>query len=80
MPLMILGLVFVVGMFIFYLYSTSGRAGDYDAEEQTGSGKRPRPREKTVKPDDNLRKEDNVIYLSDDIDRIKRNHNIGSDD
>ena len=80
MPLMILGLVFVVGMFVFYLYSTSGSPVDDDSDVETGSGKRPRPREKTVKPDDNLRKEDNVIYLSDDIDRIKRNHNIGSDD
>lgn len=49
------------------MLSTSGSS---DKPEKQGAPKR-------KKPSDNLRQEENVIYLSDDIDQLKRNHNIG---
>ena len=70
MPLVILGLIFIVGIFIYYMVSTS-RGKDLE-DGSDGAEKDSRKRK-----DDDLRKEDNVIYLSDDIDKIKRNHNIG---
>ena len=70
MPLVILGLIFIVGIFIYYMVSTSSGKELEDGSE--GAEKDSRKRK-----DYDLRKEDNVIYLSDDIDKIKRNHNIG---
>ncbi len=70
MPLVILGLIFIVGIFIYYMVSTSSGKDLEDGSD--GAEKDSRKRK-----DDDLRKEDNVIYLSDDIDKIKRNHNIG---
>lgn len=61
MYLFLLGFVFVVGLFIYYFFSTSsGRDVD----------------DKPKKKDDNLKKEENVIFLPDDIDEIKKNHRI----
>lgn len=59
MPLMLLGFVFAIGLFIFYLVSTSDR----------GSG-----RSKTPKQNDDIKKEENVIFLPTDIERAKRDH------
>ena len=70
MPLVLLGLIFVVGIMAYYFLSSSRGAGTPPSEKPEN-----RPR-----PDDDLRKEDNVIYLSDDIDKIKRNHNSGNKD
>ena len=72
MPLMILGLIFVVGLFAWYMLSTSGSSDSDDTPPKD------KPKERPHRPDDNLRKEDNVIYLSDNIEQIKKNHNIGT--
>ncbi|MBQ1490159.1 MAG: hypothetical protein IIZ43_03845 [Eubacterium sp.] len=69
MPLILLGFIFVAGLLVYYFFS-SGRTPDDSSDHK--------PRK--PKKDDDLRTEDNVIYLSDDIDKIKRNHNIGNDD
>ena len=57
MPLLILGLVFVVGLFAFYLFSTSGNT----------------KKEAKHKKDD-LKKEENVIFLPDDLESMKERH------
>ncbi len=66
MPLFVLGFIFAVGLFIYYLISTSG-----GGEKQN--------RQKPRKSDD-VRTDDNVIYLTGDIDKIKKDHNIGGKD
>ena len=59
MPLMILGLVFAVGLFAFYLFCTSGNSNN----------------SKTPPPgDDDLKQEENVIFLPSDIEGVKRKH------
>ncbi|WP_027868588.1 hypothetical protein [Eubacterium sp. AB3007] len=63
MPLMVLGVVFVIGLFVYYLLSTSGSKDEPPAP--------PKPPKK-----DDIREEDNVIYLSDDIDKMKKNHRV----
>lgn len=56
MPLIILGLIFVIGVFILYLFST------YSSSSQK-------------KDDENkIKKEENVIFLPDDIESIKEKH------
>ncbi len=55
MPLLLLGLVFVVGLFAFYLFSTSGNT----------------KKEEEKKKADDLKKEENVIFLPDDLESIK---------
>lgn len=60
MPLMILGLVFVIGLFVFYLFSTRG----------SGGGETPDSAEKPKK-DDGLKRDENVIFLPDDVESIK---------
>ncbi len=60
MPLMILGLVFVIGLFVFYLFSTRG----------SGGGETPDSSEKPKK-DDGLKRDENVIFLPDDVESIK---------
>lgn len=58
MPLMLLGLVFVIGLFLFYLFSTkSGSSADEDKME-----------------DKDLKREENVIFLPDDLEKIKGKH------
>ena len=56
MPLLLLGLVFVVGLFAFYLFSTSGN----------------KKKEEEKKKADDLKKEENVIFLPDDLESIKQ--------
>lgn len=63
MQLILIGVIFMVGLLLYYIFSTSGGSDEEQPEKK--------------KPDDDLRQEENVIYLSDDIDKIKRNHNIG---
>ncbi len=60
MPLMILGLVFVIGLFVFYLFSTRGNGGG----ETSVSAEKP-------KKDDGLKRDENVIFLPDDVESIK---------
>ena len=69
MPLVLLGLIFVVGILVYYFLSN----------QRGGSSSSEKPKS-TPRKDDDLRTEDNVIFLSDDIDKIKRNHNIGNKD
>ncbi len=63
MPLMILGLVFVIGLFIFYLASTRGS----DDKSPDRSPKEP-------KKDDGLQRDENVIFLPNDIEQAKERH------
>ena len=62
MHLLILGLVLVVGILVYYIISTS--AGDSGASSG-GNSKDGKEKVKTKKKHiaDDLRKEDNVIYL-----------------
>lgn len=59
MPLMILGLVFVIGLFVFYLFSTR----DGSSEET--------PQKTEKKKDDGLKRDENVIFLPDDVESVK---------
>ncbi len=59
MPLMLLGLVFVIGLFAFYLFST---------------GRNSKNEEDYTETDDELKKEENVIFLPDDLESIKEKH------
>ncbi len=65
MPLFILGLVFAVGLFIFYMVSTSGSGQDNGSDSDTSA-------KKSAASD--LKKEDNVIFLPTDIEKAKRAH------
>lgn len=60
MPLMILGLVFVIGLFVFYLFST----------RESSSGDAAKKAEKQKK-DDGLKRDENVIFLPDDVESVK---------
>ena len=59
MQLVLLGLVFVIGLFIYYLFSTRGGSSDDT---------------KDTKKDDDLKREENVIFLPDDREKIKSKH------
>lgn len=59
MQLVLLGLVFVIGLFAYYLFST----------RTSGSTE-----EKHTEPDDDLKREENVIFLPDDLEKIKNKH------
>ena len=59
MQLVLLGLVFVIGLFIYYLFSTRGGSSDDT---------------KDTKKDDDLKREENVIFLHDDLEKIKSKH------
>ena len=65
MPLFILGLVFAVGLFIYYMVSTSGSGQDNTPGKDTGK--------KTSAASD-LKKEGNVIFLPTDIEKAKKEH------
>lgn len=56
--LILLGIIFVIGLFIYYLVSTRAEAPD------------------TREADDaeDLKKEENVIFLPDDIESVKKRH------
>ncbi len=63
MPLILLGLVFVAGLFVFYLFSTAGGKKDTDNNDARKSeAKEP------------LVQEENVIFLPNDIERAKKQH------
>lgn len=59
MPLFILGLIFVIGLFVYYLAST----------RSTENKKPPKP-----KKDEDIKQEENVIFLPNDIETAKKNH------
>lgn len=59
MQLVLLGLVFVIGLFAYYLFSTRGGSSDDS---------------KKTKKDDDLKREENVIFLPDDLEKIKSKH------
>lgn len=65
MPLFILGLVFAVGLFIFYMVSTGGSGQDDGSDSDTSAKK---------SSASDLKKEDNVIFLPTDIEKAKRAH------
>ncbi len=68
MPLMILGLVFVIGLFVFYLASTGGSGGSDDTKSA--------PSQKPKK-DDGLKRDENVIFLPDDVESVKERRRKG---
>lgn len=74
MPLMLLGLVFVIGLFAYYMISTGTGGSRKNAEE---GSRRPaqdhKPKDQGPK-DDELKTEENVIYLPTDIEEAKRRH------
>lgn len=59
MQLVLLGLVFVIGLFVYYLFSTRGGSSD---------------KSKSTKKDDDLKREENVIFLPNDIEKVKSKH------
>lgn len=63
MPLILLGLVFVVGLFVFYLFSTTGEKTDTDSK---GARK--------AETGESLEQDENVIFLPSDIERAKKQH------
>ena len=65
MPLFILGLVFAVGLFIYYKVYTSGSGQDNTPSKD--------PNEKKSQASD-LKKEGNVIFLPTDIEKAKKEH------
>lgn len=60
MPLIILGLIFAIGLFLFYIFSTS-----------SSNEEAPASNEKARKNDGDLKTKENVIYLPDDVQKIK---------
>ena len=62
MPMLLLGLVFVIGLFIYYLATTKVEKGDYDDIDTT------------AEQDDDLKKEENVIFLNGDIESMKEKY------
>ena len=65
MPLFILGLVFAVGLFIYYMVSTSGSGQDNTPSKD--------PYEQTTQASD-LKKEGKVNFLPTDIEKAKTEH------
>lgn len=65
MPLAILGFVFVVGLFIYYLISTSGSD---DSSDDT------KKKKKETKSKENDEGNSNVIFLPTDIEKAKKSH------
>ncbi len=64
MPILILGLVFVIGLFIYYLFSTSmgqTQNDNFDVPEND-------------EDDETIKKEGNVIFLSDNIEEMKEKY------
>lgn len=68
MQLALLGLVFVIGLFIYYLYSTSGSS----SKKPGGKGER-----KNKPIDEDLERKENVIFLPDDVEKVKERHKKG---
>lgn len=62
MPMLLLGLVFVIGLFIYYLATTKVENKDYDDIDTD------------EKEDDDLKKEENVIFLTGDIETMKEKY------
>ncbi|MGI6211228.1 MAG: hypothetical protein ACOYJJ_01460 [Anaerovoracaceae bacterium] len=63
MPLLfLLGLIFVVGLFIYYMVST---------REDHGEDPEDRDRDQDSFEDEGVEEEDNVIYLPPDINKLK---------
>lgn len=61
MPMLLLGLVFVIGLFIYYLATTKVEHRDEEFEDE----------EIRDDAEDNLKKEENVIFLTGDIESMK---------
>ena len=59
MPIFVLGLVFVIAFFAYYLFSTKSGGDDEPPEKK-----------------DDLKTDENVIFLPDDIDEVKKHHKI----
>lgn len=68
MPLLILGFVFVVGLFIYYLATTTVDKDD-EAESQPKAGPYQEPEE-----DEDIVRDKNVIFLAGDIESMKEKY------
>ena len=62
MPLLILGFVFVVGLFLYYLASTNTKA-DFDETDSPD-----------LEDDEDIKKEENVIFITGDIESMKEKY------
>ncbi len=69
MPLLLLGFVFVVGLFIYYLATTSVNKDD-EADTQT----RPKSPYTEMEENEDIVKDKNVIFLAGDIESMKEKY------
>ena len=69
MPLLILGFVFVVGLFIYYLLTTTENR-DQDADTQP----KPTSPYKEMEENEDIVKDKNVIFLAGDIESMKEKY------
>ena len=64
MPILLLGLVFAIGLIIYYIFITNSEA-DFDQKDVPG----------TEEDENNpFEEEENVIFLPDDIESIKEKY------
>jgi len=70
MPLLILGFVFVVGLFIYYLATTSVTK-DEEENKETGPVVRPY---REAEEDGDIKKEENIIFITGDIESMKEKY------
>ena len=68
MPLMILGVFVVAGFLVYYIFSTRTGGEDYEDDTETGYS--------SANEEDGIKEEDNVIFLPNDLERIKKNRNV----
>lgn len=69
MPLLILGFVFVVGLFIYYLLTTTENR-DQDADTQP----KPTSPYEEMEENEDIVKDKNVIFLAGDIESMKEKY------
>ena len=70
MPLMILGLFFAVGIFAYYMIGKQAeRSGDPHASSGASSSS-----SSATKKDSDLRTHDNVIFLPENLEQMKKDH------
>ncbi|MGF6376229.1 hypothetical protein M2140_001300 [Clostridiales Family XIII bacterium PM5-7] len=63
MQLILLGFVFAIGLFVYYLFSTSSSGSNNSEKDKV---------KKNASIDDDLKRDENVIFLPDDVEKIKK--------
>lgn len=69
MPLLLLGFVFVVGLFIYYLATTS-----VNKDDETDTQTRPKSPYTEMEENVDIVKDKNVIFLAGDIESMKEKY------